>query len=311
MVFQAIRSVFLSQPASLGAKGIDPARPAHTIRAVSQIHKPQGKLAGANESPRDLGSQPTPVPIPSCGVVVFENRHAAGNAGEMKDPCARFYLVISGQAQWEVGGRRYALGPDTFCHIPAGQSYYEQIRAHEAVLAYVIRYRSELLSPALSTQVAGLGILPLDLGSPTLSHARVLKSVFQEMLFEQEACQEGWEGLLQSRLIDLAVRTLRLVHRRGQVDLPVFEPGNDSADRVARYALRLKSQFFRRETMDEAARAVGLSRRHFTLLFRKVTGQSWRQYVLGLRLKHAGKLLIDSGSSVLAVAFEAGFERHR
>ncbi len=263
---------------------------------------------GATEGLCRQVQEPPRGAIPGCGVVVFENRHNPGRSSEMDDPCPRFYFVISGQAQWEVGGRRFLLGPDTFCHIPAGRNYYEEIRANEPVLAYVLRYRSELLGPALSTQLAGLGLLPLDLTTLNLSHTRVVKSIFQEMLFEQEARQEGWEGLLQSRLMDLAVRTLRLVHRRAQVDLPVFEPGNDSADRVARYALRLKSQFFRRESMDEAARSVGLSRRHFTLLFRKVTGQSWRQYVLGLRLKHAGKLLREGDTSVLAVAFESGFE---
>ena len=63
---------------------------------------------------------------------------------------------------------------------------------------------------------------------------------------------------LQSRLMDVAVRTLRLARRKGGKGMPAFEPGSDSTDRVARYALRLKSQFFRQETMAVAARSVGL-----------------------------------------------------
>ena len=55
-----------------------------------------------------------------------------------------------------------------------------------------------------------------------------MRSIFQEMLFEQEARQEGWDAILLSRLIDLAVRVLRLVNRRGGNEPPVFEPGNDS-----------------------------------------------------------------------------------
>ena len=216
--------------------------------------------------------------------------------------------MISGHAQWEVGGRRYSTGPDTLCHIPAGQTYYLETRANDSVLAYVVRYRSELLSPAFSAQMAALGMLSLDLSTMNINQARVVRSLFQEMLFEQEACQGGWEELLLSRLIELAVRMLRLVRRRGRSDQPAFEACNESAERVARYVLRLKSRFFRQESMEEAARGVGLSRRQFTALFRKVTGQSWHQYLVGLRLKHAGMLLIETDSSVLGVAFESGFE---
>jgi AraC-like DNA-binding protein len=128
------------------------------------------------------------------------------------------------------------------------------------------------------------------------------------MLFEQESRQEGWEFVLQSRLLDLGVRMVRLTRRRGRKDFPAFEPGSNSTDRVARYALQLKSQFFQQETIADAACSVGLGSRQFPELFRKVTGQSWRQYVLGLRLKHAAELLSETDRSVSAVAFEAGFE---
>ena len=246
--------------------------------------------------------------MPASGVVVFESRHAAGLSDQRSDPYARCCLVVSGHARWESGARRYLLGPDTLCHIPADQAFRQETLPNDPVTVYVIRYRPDLLSAGIAGQFSALGMFPLNLGSPNSNQARVVRSIFQEMLFEQDACQEGWELILQSRLIDLAVRALRMVRRRGRDDLPVFEPGSDSTDRVARYALRLKSRFYRQETLSEAAQAVGLSRRQFTELFRKVTGQSWRHYVLGLRLKHATELLTETDRSVLAVAFESGFE---
>ena len=245
---------------------------------------------------------------PSSSLVVIESRQAPGSSQQPRDDCSRFFLVVSGSARWECEQRRYMLGPVTLCHVPAGLRIHQEIMAKQEVLSYVIRYRPELLSPALGNQLAALGLVPLDLGNATVNQARVVRSIFQEMLFEQESRQEGWEMILQSRLMDVAVRTLRLARRKGGKGMPAFEPGSDSTDRVARYALRLKSQFFRQETMVEAARSVGLSGRQFTELFRKVTGQSWRQYILGLRLKHAASLLTDTDRSVSAVAFESGFE---
>lgn len=268
--------------------------------------------AASNEAPRELpelvASVETHAVIPACGVVVSESQQAPGRSDELEEACSKFILVLSGQARWECGGRRHMLGPDTVCHLPAGLKYCQETLPSSPFLAYTIRYRPELLSTGIGSQLAALGMVPLDLGSTTSNQARVVQSIFQEMLFEQSARQEGWEAILHSRLIDLAVRVLRLVNRRGGSEPPVFEPGNDSTDRVARYSARLRSRFFRQETLVEAARSVGLSRRQFAELFRKVTGQSWRQYVLGLRLKHAAELLAGTDRSVCAVAFECGFD---
>jgi AraC-like DNA-binding protein/mannose-6-phosphate isomerase-like protein (cupin superfamily) len=244
----------------------------------------------------------------NCGMSVAEGRYAPGCSEGLGDHSSRFFLVLAGQARWECGGRRYMLGAETLCHLPAGLKYSRETFPGSPLLVYVIQYRPELLSPGVGSQLSALGMVPLDLVSTTSNQARVVRSIFQEMLFEQESRQEGWEMLLRSRLMDLAVRTLRLARRRTGKQLPAFEPGSDSTDRVARYALRLKSQFFRQESLAEAARSVGLSGRQFTELFRKVTGESWRQYILGLRLKHATRLLVETDRSVSAVAFESGFE---
>lgn len=256
----------------------------------------------------DLETGPKNAAIPACGVIVSESRHAVGFSGESREASSKFHLVISGHSRWEGGGRSYFLGPDTLFHIPADQTYHQSDLPGDPVTVYCVHYRTDLLSPALNSQLIELGMLRLDLTTVNVSQSRVFRSVFQEMLFEQSACQEGWEMLLRSRLIDLAVRTLRLARRRGRNDLPAFEQGSDSTERVARYALGLKSHFFRQETIAEAASVVGLRRRQFSDLFHKVTGQSWRLYILGLRLNHAAGLLAETDRAVVTVAFESGFD---
>ena len=128
------------------------------------------------------------------------------------------------------------------------------------------------------------------------------------MVFELSAGQECWETILRSRLVELGVRVLRLNHRRLRHNLPVLEPGNESSERVARYALQLKENFTQQETLADAARVTGLSSRQFTRLFRQVTGKNWCKYVMDLRLRHATGLLVETDRSVLEVAFDCGFE---
>jgi AraC-like DNA-binding protein len=275
-------------------------------RAFDSNLRPGKRNLGEEQD--DVEKNPKNAIIPACGLIVSESRHAVGFSGELRSASSKFLLVIAGHSRWEGGGRSYFLGPDTLLHIPAGQTYHQADLPDDPVTVYGVHYRTDLLSPALSSQMMALGMLSLDLTTVNVSQTRVFRSIFQEMLFEQDACQEGWETILQSRLLDLAIRVLRLIRRRGRNDLPAFEPGSDSTERVARYALRLKSRFFRPETISEAASAVGVGRRRFSYLFRKVTGQTWCQYVLGLRLNYAAGLLAETERSVMAVAFESGFD---
>ena len=256
----------------------------------------------------DLVISPKRVQMTDFGVVVQESRHAPGFVGELTDDYAKFLLVIDGQARWESGKRKYLVGPNTLFHIAARVPHHQQDLPNAPVTLYFVHYRPELLSPWLTGELSRQGMLPLDLDSAQIDRSRLVRSLFQEMIFEQTARQPGWETTLCSRLMDLAVLTVRLAQRRAQGALPVFERGNDSAQRVANYALRLRSEFYRPGSLEEAAHSVCLGRRQFTELFRKVTGDTWHKYVQRLRLQHAARLLTDTSKSVTAVAFECGFD---
>lgn len=272
---------------------------------------PQSKSNQENIEESGDAQMPTAHSIPGLpphGIVVCESRQSPGHVDHCQEDCSSFFLMIAGHARWQCGGRQYLLGPDTVCHIPAGQVYSQETPSHTPVVTYALHYRPELLAASIRGQLNALGTIAVDLSNTTLSQGYSVRSIFQEMLFEQDARQEGWEVILQSRLLDLGIRMLRLARRRGRADVPSFEPGSDSSDRVARYALRLRTQFTRRLTLAEAARSVGLSRRQFTDLFRKVTGQSWGRHILALRLQHAAGLLTETSRAISVVAFESGFE---
>jgi AraC family L-rhamnose operon regulatory protein RhaS len=252
----------------------------------------------------ELNTSPKRVPMPDWGMVVFEARHGPGFFGELKDTYAKFHLLIAGRALWESGGTKYSVAADTLFHIAAQVPHRQRDLPGQPVTLYAIHYRPELLRPDLTRELAATGMLPLDLHGSSDEAARRIRALVQEMLFEQEARRLGWEALLIARLTDLAVLTLRWSHGSEIA----INRADESAARVARYALRLKTEFYTAVSLDEAARSVGLGRRRFTELFRKVTGESWRRHVHRLRMDYAARLLESTERSVTAIAFECGFE---
>lgn len=251
-----------------------------------------------------LTRSPKRVPMPECGIVVFESRHGSGFVGELNDSYAKFHLLVSGGARWEGESRKYMVTADTLFHIAACVPHRQQDHPGDPVTLYAIHYRPALLRPELYAELAARRMLPLNLHGVRRDQGRQVRAIVQSMLFEQEARRIGWEALLVSRVTDLAVMAVRF----SQGSEIAIEGSNESMARVASYAMRLKTEFDAVESLDEAARSVGLGRRRFTELFRKITGQSWRKYVHQLRMDYATKLLMSTERSVTAIAFECGFE---
>lgn len=59
---------------------------------------------------------------------------------------------------------------------------------------------------------------------------------------------------------------------------------------------------------DEVARQVGISPAHFTRRFKQVTGQTFQDYLIQLRLAHARQLLLEGTLNIAEVAHDSGFK---
>jgi len=269
-------------PAAAGGEGLPPAEP--ELRVV----------------------RPKVVPLPDFGVAVFESRHAPGFVGELQDSFSKFLLILAGQARWEARGQQIMVSNGSLIHIPENLRHRQQDIPSEPVVLYAIHYRSNLLPDFIQDYFVERGMLHWELLTREPTLGRAIRSGFQEMLFEQGDRRDGWEWLLCSHLVMMAVRCLRISQEQSR--RLVFINGVDSAERVARYALQLQTRFYLQQTLDEAAMATSLSRRQFTETFRRVTGESWKQYIQKLRLEHARRLLLQTEKTVTSVAFESGFE---
>lgn len=103
----------------------------------------------------------------------------------------------------------------------------------------------------------------------------------------------------------------RIGRRYFQQTVPwLFEERADRDTIVVELALvYVKRHFAKAVTAESVARVVGLSGSHFRHLFRKVTGQSFHQYLIALRLETARQLLKEDGLSLTEVAESVGYQR--
>jgi AraC family L-rhamnose operon regulatory protein RhaS len=279
------------------------------LRGSRAIPGPSGQ-ARKPEAGAELTSRPKYVTIPEFGVVVVESRHAVNWSGPVwfNEDFNKFLLVVSGAVQVRTPDKNWDLHQDSLVHVTAHAKHSMTDIPGEPVVLYVIHYREKVLPAPLAAALRWQSIHHWRMTASQSNAARLVRQDLQEMLFEQLIRREGWQALLISLLIRLAVRAMRMSERQPATASLVSPVAGPSQLRVANYAAALANDFYRQQSLDEAAAKAGLSRRRFTEVFRSLTGTSWRRHLLILRLKHGARLLMETRKSVTEVMFECGFE---
>jgi AraC family L-rhamnose operon regulatory protein RhaS len=144
-------------------------------------------------------------------------------------------------------------------------------------------------------------------GSAIAGEAR---ATFRKLLFEQTRQRPLGPTLIIGLSMQLmaALGRISTVQRNGEADDEEAASAAQRRQAVERYIADLSHRFFERTTLDGAAAELGMSRRRLTTLFFEITGQTWADYVTALRVEYACKLLCETTRSVVAIAFECGYE---
>ncbi len=277
------------------------------LRASRAIPGPSGQI---RKPEAELTSRPKYVAIPEFGVVAVESRHAVNWSGPswFNEDFNKFLLVVAGGMQLRTPDSKWDLQQDGLVHVAAHAKHAFKDLRGRPVVVYVIHYREKVLPATLVAALRRKSIHHWRMAGSQSNGARLVRQDLQEMLFEQSIRREGWQALLISLLIRLAVRVLRVNERQSKTASAVSPDAASSQLRLANYVAALATDFYRQQSLDEAAAKAGLSRRRFTELFRSLTGTSWRQHLLALRLQHGARLLIETKKSVTEVMFECGFD---
>lgn len=84
----------------------------------------------------------------------------------------------------------------------------------------------------------------------------------------------------------------------------------DHVERIEAVKTHVASNLGRRLTLNDIARAVGLSPYHLARLFQQHTGSPIHRYLLQLRLRESLERLLDRDGDLTSVALDLGFSSH-
>jgi len=130
---------------------------------------------------------------------------------------------------------------------------------------------------------------------------------FKKLLYENTIKRPAWELMM----VSLVWEMLGILHR-GQSEETnpskgTYDQQSMSRARVARYVRDISENFYHHQSLEQAAASTSLCVRRFGILFREITGMSWRIFLQDKRVQHAKKLLSETEHSIISICFECGF----
>lgn len=245
-------------------------------------------------------SQPLAITIPAAGVVFAESAHAGDfQMAARTDPFHKILYVLRGGVHYAETARKAETAvAGTLLIIPAGKEHQLRDERPSTLLLLCLApafLRGEPELPALWTELAGRAERRLALSRPTQLQ---VESAWRRAMIEGVHRRPGAATLHRALAAQLLVTLVRL---------PARQPASDPLTRVAAVAREIEVTFYDEWNLDRAAVRAGVSRRHFSALFRQVSKRTFWEHLTELRLSHAAELLRQGEHSVTGVVFSCGF----
>lgn len=127
---------------------------------------------------------------------------------------------------------------------------------------------------------------------------------FTQMLAQLERELDA-PGVMHRTLVEAAVNSMVVyLLRNAQSEVPTAAKGKSDI----RFSIAYIRRHFRENlTLEEIAGAFGVTPNHFCKYFKKITGITFKAYLLQLRLEYAMKQLVQTQQSVTEICLDSGF----
>jgi AraC-like DNA-binding protein/mannose-6-phosphate isomerase-like protein (cupin superfamily) len=269
-------------------------------------------------------TEPVAENLDPVGLWAFESRHSASFAmGLTRHRFVKLLLITqgSGTIQGDWGDRVCKTGD--LVVVPAGLRHRIIDDPRHPMALYGLGIAAKLLRcvPGVTASLPS-GVLRAEQLGPLRLEQRM-----RRLLYAHRQPDRVYRLAAVAAALDLVAQVLLAVQVAPSHGTPVERLARQPVERssglsgaatgeaavgddpmLESYLVWLQHNFFEPQSLDDAARACGMSRRHFTAAFRRRTGRTWLDYRNRLRAQHAIDLLQNTDRKMASIAFQSGFD---
>ena len=133
-------------------------------------------------------------------------------------------------------------------------------------------------------------------------HRKFFEQILEKMEYEYNKKDSYSEYLISNQVNELLVFLIRV--NKGME----FQPSGIESDRlISRAAHFISLNFESPLTLDDVASEINMSRTYFSKLFKRKTGFGFSDYLTGVRITEAARLLTETDLDITTVATRCGY----
>lgn len=133
--------------------------------------------------------------------------------------------------------------------------------------------------------------------------AERMNILLDNMLWEFRNRYRGYSWALRLKLIELLITLMR--DSKFKIEVKGLKPFSNT--RIQDVILYLNTDYMNPIAVEDVLRTCALGRSQFHALFKAETGQTFTEYLAGVRCDKAAELLINSDRTILDIAVACGF----
>ena len=205
-------------------------------------------------------------------------------------------IVISGNVKTVLNGKESRIGRGSlFFMSPAD---FHEYACESNFDLYNVQFTNEAISSQILEQITGIGVNTFTPDSERFNQICQLVSVMHSIK-DNEYCEQVLSRILESILLILI---------QGQRGTPESAHFSNTPDvNIQRAMMYIHAHFKENPSLSEVAEAVHLNPHYFCTKFREYTGKNYKQYLRGVKLRYAKRLIIATSLPMITVAENSGY----
>ena len=239
-----------------------------------------------------------------------KNDRVGQTARAQMHEAAEFLYVVSGRYRMLADGLPYEVGPGDLMLFRSGVVHRTDMIEAAPGAYYVLKLHPSLIFSAFSGaggERFSLFLLTNRPGAPCLfTAAEMAESGLADAFLRMAAIDPAGDGVFARRLAALSF--VCELARRQTADAAGHSPTGRTVANMQRIIRYLGQNWSRPVTAEECARLLHGSYSGFARDFKAVTGKTFKQYLIALRLHAARNLLLTGDRSVTEVGELCGYE---
>lgn len=202
-------------------------------------------------------------------------------------------LILSGTGIYSVNGTDYDVQTyNVFLSTPAD---FHQIQPESEIHLLNLSFNEEILNDSMIVSLSSKKVMrAYAFDSATLA---LLRSAF-ELLIEEHRIQGRCINLLCEYILEFLIRNNSTKH--------ISSSAPETLSGIKKALLYLEMHFKEDITLATLANQAGFHPTYFSELFHQTTGETYKERLNALRIRHA-KTLLKNGYSVSNACYESGF----